>query len=337
MYFWFPIAEELLKHEEFIKSKPSDKLYYFALLHYVNLHDMAYEDDMYKSDIEFAAALSYSVDTIRNARRKFKKLGWIDYTNGFRTKKGKNVATTYHYVAWKETPEKNGEKRFVKFPHYDFEMMLNCLRNNAISHEEMIVYCYVVCFNQLYGTIGEPFFIPKKDLRKITNIKNAVDCIKQLANLYVFGDEAVLDYKDEYHRIVITELRRAALPHRDEINRKNFETYLLEVKSKAERMRVEQKEKAIQKATEKGIIIDPKQLVDVFKQLYKNEYGKKPDIPSYSKGVLIELAETNGVQEVYQALHKYFDMPDETIPNPNGAKSKTLNRFITNYDLITRY
>jgi hypothetical protein len=327
----------MLLSEEFIKSKPSDKLYYFALLHYMNLHEISYDGDFFKRDLDFAAALGYSEDSIRNARRKFQKLGWIDAKSGFRTKQGQNVATTYYSVKWKETPKLNEGKRFVRFPHYDFEMMLSQIHSKEIDHHDMVVYCYVVCWEQLNGAIGRPFYFPKKDLRYYTNIIKAVDCVKNLSQVSVFsGDEAVFDYTDDYHRLLFTKLRKAADPYRDENNRATFNSYLENHKRRSERLLSEKHERELKKAREKGIIVDPSQLVDFFREEYKKAYNfqKNPDISYSQEKTLIKLGEEKGLENVVIAIRKYFEMPDEKIPNPSGAKHKTLARFNTNFDMI---
>lgn len=335
MNFWFSVPEDLLLNEDFIKSKPADKLYYFALLHYVNLHEISYDGDFFKSDSDFAATLSYSEDSIRNARRKFQKLGWIDARSGFKTKQGQNVATTYFSVKWKEIPKEEG-KRFIRFPHYDFEMMLNQLHRKHITHNDLVVYCYIVCWEQLNGMIGRPFYFSKKELRRYTNIVKAVDCVKDLSLIPIFSDESVFDYKDDYHRLYFTELRKAADPYEDENNRDVFRKYLENHKKRVQDLRKEKKEKELQKAREKGILLDSSQLVDLFKDCYKKAYKnqKNPDISNYQKDILIKLGEEKGLNVVATAVRKYFEMPDEKIPNPSGAKSKTLARFNSNFDMI---
>ncbi|MED1489164.1 hypothetical protein [Bacillus smithii] len=333
MNFWFSVPEDMLLDEDFIKSKPSEKLYYFALLHYLNLYEISYDGRFFKRDMDFAAALSYSEDSIRDARRKFKKLGWIDFASGFRTKHGQNVATTYHYVKWKEIPKINEGKRFVKFPHYDFEMMLEQLYHKCISHQDMVVYCYIVCWEQLNGMIGRPFYFPKKELRKYTNIIKAVDCVKNLASVPVFGEKAVLDCKDDYHRLFIT-LRRAADPYEDENNREMFNLYLERRGNRARELLKAKRDKEIQKAKEKGLIMDPSQLLELFETLYKETHGKNAQIFAGQEEELIELGNKYGVESMAFAIREYFYRDDKEIPNPTNTKYKNLTRFLRVYDIF---
>jgi len=323
----------MLLNEDFIKSKPSDKLYYFALLHYINLHETSYEGDFFKRDMDFAAALSYSEDSIRNARRKFQKLGWINVTSGFRTKRGQNVATTYHAVKWKETPKLNEGKRFIRFPHYDFEMMLKKLHFKNISHEDMVVYCYVMCWSQLKGTWDTPFFIPKKDLRKQTNIVKAVECARNLSQVSVFTeDRSVFDCKDRYH-ILDFKLRIAADPFEDEEALSRFNEFIKDHERRAGELIKAKHEKEVQKARGKGIILDASQLLDLFKDLYKETYGAKkyPNIDYGQERKLMELAEENGIDNVEYVMRQYFELPDGYVPNDTGSKYKTLARFLIGY------
>lgn len=336
MNFWFSVSEELLLNEEFIKSRPSDKLYYFALLHHLNLHEISSDEDFFKRDIDFAAALSYSEDTIRNARRKFQKLGWLDITSGFRTKRGQNVATTYHAVNWREIPKQNEGKRFIKFPHYDFEMMLSRLQHGRITHEDMVIYCYIICWSQLKGTWDTPFFISKKDLRKYSNIVKAVDCVERLSQVYVFTDDrAVFEYEDRYHNLSF-KLRMAADPFEDEHSMTRFNEFMSSNKRRADDLVKAKYEKEIRKAESKGVIIDTSQLIDLFRELYKETYGSKksPSTDYSQKRKLIELAEENGLDNVVRVLRQYFELPDEDVPNDTGSKYKTLARFTSGYDRL---
>ena len=336
MNFWFSVPEELLFDEEFIKSRPSDKLYYFSLLHYLNLHEISSDEDFFKRDIDFAASLFYSEDSIRNARRKFQKLGWLDITSGFRTRRGQNVATTYHAVKWREIPKQNEGKRFIKFPHYDFEMMLSRLHNRQITHEDMVIYCYVMCWSQLKGNGDSPFFISKKDLRKYSNIVKAVDCVENLSEVIVFSsDTAVFDYQDRYHNMSFN-LRMAADPFENDDSMARFNDFMSRNKRRADDLVKAKYENQIRKAESKGVIIDPSQLLDLFRELYKQSYGakKNPNIDYGQERKLVELAKEHGLENVVGALRLYFELPEESVPNDTGSKYRTLARFVIGYERI---
>lgn len=334
MNFWFSIPEDLLKHEDFIKSKPSEKLYYFALLHYLNLHEINYETEFFKRDIDFAAALSYSEDAIRNARRKFQKLGWLDITSGFKNKRGQNVATTYHNIKWTDIPKIDEGKRFVRFSHYEFEMMLQQLYYNRISTQDMVVYCYIFCWKQLSGS-PSTFYFPKKELRKYTNIIKAVQCVENIASVPVFDDKPVFDYQEDYHRIVF-RLRHAADPYEDDNNRVIFSDYMKTRRDAANQLVKNKTIKEIQRAKKKGIIISSSQLPDLFNDLYEQKYAKKISTDYETKDKLIQLGEDKGVGVISLALQKYFQLEESNIPNPTRTKTLTMARFIKTFDTIIK-
>jgi hypothetical protein len=76
------------REPEFTQLAPSQKLLWWAVLSDFNLRG-----GYYRADLEYALMLNLSISTVRQARRKFQKLGWLKVTHGMKAH-GRNLATT---------------------------------------------------------------------------------------------------------------------------------------------------------------------------------------------------------------------------------------------------
>lgn len=200
---WYPMFGSQIENEDFRKLSPTGKLYYWYLSNRFSRYN-ADVGEFFHSDEMFAVALGVETVTIRKIRPKLKKLGFIDYTPGFKNDQDRPVATKYHYVRWSDVSEREEDDYFVRHRRYSLEMLLANLRRGIFSAPDIVVYVYLEHFKDKFHNKNNKnsFYISKKDLRHYSNIKDAVIRIENLYKNYRYANGAPLfEYKDEYHRI----------------------------------------------------------------------------------------------------------------------------------------
>ena len=319
---WFPVFKQQIEHDEFKKLSPVQKLYYWFLASEFNRRGEFYKDDAW-----FAAALGLkSINTIERARRKFKKMGFIDFTSGGWTKGQRPYATTYHNIKWARPTGKGEGLQYVEQHRYAFNALLNRIRSGNLTHADVTVYVYLNYVFKLFNG-----YIRKSDFQKLVySISQPMNNLKNLYNNFSFANGSLLfEYKDHYHSIEITKWSYFADPAEDENNRKLEEEYYQEIDNRKTELRKEKSKKEIQNAGKRGKLIYPEQLPLVFKAAYEEMYQTTCVLDGNKKDELIELGKKHTPGEIGEALLNYFTA--ENVPNPTGAKTKTLARFLRVY------
>ncbi|MDQ7791406.1 MAG: hypothetical protein RDV00_04680 [Clostridia bacterium] len=228
------MSRELMEYNQDFKDlTPSEKVYFWFLISEFNLRGQ-----FYKADLEIAETLRLSESKVRKARRMFQRLGWITIQPGFRSR-GKNIATTYEDVKWSK-PIKGDW--FAQVHRYTFEVLLDKLRVQVCSHEDVVVYVYL---SYLYwknrGKNGSKFFVTKSDLSELTGIRTAATRVSRLQALLTASDrDALFTFEDRYHKIVFTEWYTYVDPSENERNReesKRLQSKRMDEISKARRLK----------------------------------------------------------------------------------------------------
>lgn len=75
---WFPIFNRQLDDAGFKALTPAEKVMYWYLASEFNSLGQ-----FYRADVDLAAAVKLSVAKVRQARRKFQRLGWLAVVPGF--------------------------------------------------------------------------------------------------------------------------------------------------------------------------------------------------------------------------------------------------------------
>lgn len=321
---WFPLAEELMEDAIFRALGPLDKLYYWALISKAN----QYGGKFYWSDLEAAATLGCSLSTVRGARRKYTKLGWISTIPGFRDKRGRTLATQYQEVKWAQV---EGVSWYAQMHRHTFDMMLNRLWHKVFQPGDLVVYIYLSywqCRCQVSYEESGDFFITRRQLRELTGLEDAPLRVARLYNNFTYNGGAHLFEYSGYQKLKFTKWATAADPEKDENNRQHAERYLREIKERARQLRQEQTRR------EKGIA--PQDLPEIFRRLYKQKYGRalriRRDTGAWE--LLEKNGERYGADKVYQAMMFYFNASQVPITLP--VSTRTISNFLTNIGELVR-
>jgi hypothetical protein len=178
---WFPIFDEALFDPGFMSLTATEKVFYWYLASEFN---ESMSKRFFRADAEFAVALRLSEVKVRQARRKFERLGLITITPGTRTNRG-NLATVYHSVKWSRASEYNRESRdslfkrysdagrvpglpFSKFHRHTYNVLVSKIRSGQIHHRDLVVY--VILFH----------WAQSKDLSRSRKASGAVHISKRV-------------------------------------------------------------------------------------------------------------------------------------------------------------
>lgn len=192
---------------EFRKLTPAEKVLWINILNESNLRG-----EFYKADIEWVVALNLSLNKVREARRKFGALGWLNFTPGCRSHGGR-LATQYHSARW--TKPEDGVF-FAQMPRYTWEWLLTLLRpvrsrpgewidprlrkrEPVCGHIEVLLYAYLWYWWNKYGD-KTGIVITKHTLQELTGFAGASDKVQGLADA-----TGMLKFRDEYHKIRLLE------------------------------------------------------------------------------------------------------------------------------------
>jgi hypothetical protein len=187
---WFPFFASLIDDPDFKRLSPAEKVLLIYLISEFNLNG-----PFYKADFDVAITLGMSESKVRQARRKLQGLGWIEVKPGFLSK-GKKLATSYQRVNWSKPPSKKRGERlgfFAVIHRFTFEALLEGVRDKRLTHREIVVFiclCYWQWRHRMKNEEGE-FSISKRDLRLITGLPNAVECVWRLQEKLTHSDGEV--------------------------------------------------------------------------------------------------------------------------------------------------
>lgn len=223
MKLWFPINKEQIEDIEFQKLTPLEKCYYWLLSSEYNYWFQG-TGSLVREDSWFAATLSVSVISIRNARRKFQGMGWIKTKHGFQVgfEKGdsQNFATEYFEVKW-SYPTKAGKRQFARMDKHTFEMLLDQISFLRLTLSEIVIYIYLHYWSQLeiYWNNSETgkFSISKSKLRKETGIFNSPERVRNLFNGTSYGGVNLFEYEEKYQALEFTKWRTFIDPDDNEV------------------------------------------------------------------------------------------------------------------------
>lgn len=308
---FFPVHyEQMEENNEFKKLSPVYKAYYYLLQSQFNRKGMFYASDGF-----FAATLDCSIESIRKARRLFKKLGWITIGEGKLDKGGRGLATTYYYVKWAATKESN---RFAQISRSTFTTLLKNGINIARIKCPMIVTYISLCYWRQFNSYdNDDFFITKTKLRELTGFNNVIDPIKCTQQTIEFTDGSHLfNYKDEHFKLKITKWVNVAEPSKDENTRKQQYEYWDMVKQRGKHLqrKLDYKEEARNK--KKG-----EWIAEQFKEKYIEKYNTKPQFYSQQYEELGCLYKKMGKDKLLLEINAFFE-------NETFDSRKTLGQFI---------
>lgn len=180
----------MMESDEFRGLTPAEKCAYWSILSEFNKPRLAGQGPLYKSDADFAVRLGVSTKTFREARRKFKALGWVTYTEG-RQARGRNLATAYNAVKWAKVAKGQTGERFVQMGRFCYEMLLNKVREDAFNLRDLVTYCSLTYWRDLNGRLAEnnkKFFITKDDLARLTGFPEAYKHAKRLQDGFQYRE-----------------------------------------------------------------------------------------------------------------------------------------------------
>jgi predicted transcriptional regulator len=223
---WFPIFANFMEGEEFKGLTPTEKLYFWHLVSRFNK-----DGEFYQSDLEIAKTLATSEKTIRRARANLVKMGLIEAEPG-QLKRNRPFATRYLSVRY-ATMEEGGF--FAQVQRYTFDTMLELLRKAHLQHGDVVVYaCLYYWYWRSRGKYEDRdrFFITKKELQSLTNLRDAPTRVPKIYEAFVFFEGGHLfKYQEEYRRFIFKDWTICAEPDEDENNRGNAERRLKEIKA----------------------------------------------------------------------------------------------------------
>jgi hypothetical protein len=330
---WFPVFENFLESDEFKCLTPTEKLFFLHLVSEFNL-----KGQFYQSDLEISKTLATSEKTIRRGRHKLIAMGLIDARAGTRTRRNQLLATRYLWVKYSSTDEHGGF--YAQMPRFTFQVMLDCLRKSRLQVGDVVVY---VCLSYWYWRNRgkyedrDRFFITKKELQSLTNLRDAPTRVPRIYEAEVFSDgDHLFEFQEEYHRLIFKDWGTYADPDDNDTARRLAKNYLKEIKeavaSEKRRREIElQKKKAMIPQTSEDHV-PPISLIFVFEQRYMNKYGRRANSGATER--LRELEQTFGRGAVFDAIEYYFTA--DNVPNGSGAKTRTLGNFVAHIDEILK-
>ncbi|MEW6236422.1 MAG: hypothetical protein AB1656_13630 [Candidatus Omnitrophota bacterium] len=175
---WFPLSASLIAHPKFKAATPMEKIYLLWIISEFNL-----SGEFYRSDLEITIVLKMSISKVRQARKKFQAMEWIQTMPGFRMQ-GRNLATQYLECGWAAPPVKGDGVFFAPIQRYTFEHLIAYIRKGWFTHADVWVYLALWFSLKKYrGDEPGGFFITKKDLCELTNIPQS-DAVKKVERLY---------------------------------------------------------------------------------------------------------------------------------------------------------
>ncbi len=347
----FPLPSALIEDsEDFKRSSPTEKLYMFYILSELNLHQwQERKENYYKDDMSIAVTLSVKEDTIRRARRKFQKLGYIDVRPGFRNPKtGQGVATTYLGSKWldlvekikeanKEGPESEGDEkkgRFSLIHRYTFYSMLDELRKGRFDSYDIVTLVYIYYLRdkfkdkkeEVYKDEKYDFYITKKEFRNLTNMRPSKleQCIINLYEKITFKDGShYFEYEDLYHRWEFNNITWLADPSKNDNNHKNYKEMKERLKAKIEQAKED-------KRNEPAI-----SFISAYRVLYKKYMDKQIERFYGDIEQVTELLKMFTAEQMEVMAKWYIAVDEKKLPKSCQAKkTRTLKGFLNNAEVI---
>lgn len=327
---WFPVFADFMEEEEFKGLTLTHKLFFWHLVSEFNLRG-----EFYQSDLEISKTLATSEKTIRRGRSKLTEMGLVKAIPGTRTRRNQFLATRYLWVRYAAIDE---DGFFAQMPRHTFNAMLDRLRKSRLQAGDVVVYvCLFYWFWRNRGKYEDrdQFFITKKELLSLTNLRDAPTRVPRIYEAIVFSSgKHLFEYQEEYHRVIFRDWIWCADPDKNEQNRLIEERFNQEIKDLVAREKRERElkiQKKIVKTLKKSNRHFPSPMI-VFRELYMKKYGRLPNLRGTER--LRELEQTFGQGAIYQAINYYFTA--DTVPNGSGAKTRTLGNFITHIDDILK-
>lgn len=348
----FPLPSALIEgSEDFKRCSPTEKLYMFYILSELNLHQwQERKENYYKDDMSIAVTLSVKEDTIRRARRKFQKLGYIDVRPGFRNPAtGQGVATTYLGSKWldlvekikeankesSENEEDKGDKgRFSLIHRYTFYAMLNKLRQGPFGSYDIVTLVYIYYLNEkfkdkkeeVYKTEKYDFYITKKEFSDITNIRPSKleECIINLYEKFKYSSGShIFEYKDKYHKWEFYKIVQHADPSENDNNHKNYKEMKERLKAKIEQAKED-------KRNEPAI-----SFISAYRVLYKKYMDKQIERFYGDIEQVTELLKMFTAEQMEVMAKWYIAVDEKKLPKSCQAKkTRTLKGFLNNAEVI---
>jgi hypothetical protein len=322
MRTWFPVLEEAFHDVRFLGLRPSEKLLFWALVSDFNLHG-----SFYRADLEYSARLRLSEITVRAARRHLKKLGFVEYSSGYRNSE-KNFATHYKSVKWSK-PLKNGA--FSQIHRYTFDAMLAHLRNGHCTHNELVVYVYLMHRHWLIsyraaksGVSLDSFYISKNQLRDETGISKSVECVNILdGNFRKYTGGRLFDVRDDYHKLTFSNWVIFSDPSVSEVSRQIADAIDDDLKRTIVVRRQEKEDRQLK----------DDDLVTLFRELYRDRYNRGVRIGENQRRELVLLGEQRGVGRIAKLMREFMARSEDASKVQDVPR--TLSLFLARANVQT--
>jgi len=200
MQNWFPFSDEWLQATSGFTVH--ERLFGLWIISEANLEAAQGRPTFYRSDAIAAVTLRMGLDKVRRARRRFQAAGLISAVPGFRAK-GRNLATTYTAVRM-AAPPKAGS--WAKVHRHAFHALLAHLRRGPSAHADVWTWLVLLFLRNRYDEDDEgSFFVSKRELRAVTGIVQATECVRRLHDGFHFKNgPALFEYEDQHHRFRFT-------------------------------------------------------------------------------------------------------------------------------------
>ncbi len=232
MQSFFPLRRSMLERsEKFRQLTCVEKVFYINLLADMNL---AIPDGgtFYRADARYAAALNISIQKVRQARVRFKKLGLIEFKPGGYAR-NRPLATRYTSVRGAKPPKEGEGDQFVKMQRHAFNMVLARLRRGAFKAEDVVCYVYLTWWREKYSQ-NETFVLFKSQWSRMTRIRDVAGCVRRLyENFEYAGGDHLFKFEDHHQKITVWNLAGPADPSEDKNSAEIAERWLREVDEKA--------------------------------------------------------------------------------------------------------
>lgn len=305
MVNWFPLTSKIYTDKKLLDLTISAKVLFVFLVSESNLNQAIGNEQFYIPDKMLSMLLDRSIKTVRRARKDLKGKGLIEYREGFKNKKGRNVATTYKNIKYStqdKCPGVEGHSNYTRVPRFSFRQMLKIFDIKE-------VWVWVTLWWWKHEHANPDFFITKKNLKKFTGYKQAVKKVGVLSSKKIFSsvssDGTLFKVEDVYHKLEFKDWVQWEEPSEGN----NKDNFWEDMKDKLDK-KISGKKKQKQK-----------EVLNYFKDKC---YSKS--IQYNTREQLNPLIEKYGVNKIKEVIKQYAEA--DILSKPTGTDKKTFARLM---------
>ncbi len=201
---YFLLPRTLVEHPGFGASSVRNRLFLVLVI-----AEFQRRGSFYAADLELAVTLGVSVAKVREARRYFSGLGWIEEKHGFQSA-GRNLATKYSGIpCCRLNPDEPG----AYLDLFTYEVLLDHVRHGALLHCDLLTYVILDYSRLVDGDHLDEFEISLGRLRELTGLPGVMRSVRRLHRGFHFdGGSTLFSFEEKSEKLIITSWEEFAGP-----------------------------------------------------------------------------------------------------------------------------